>query len=289
MVLRLAGWLGAALVGWLVGSVLMGSLLTAAMPSFVPPPAPGVTPVTLTTSDGVRLEGWYQAPDGAAATAAVLLLHGNGGNRAQMWPRAQMLREAGYAVFAIDFRGQGQSERVATTVGWRERLDVMAAERWLRARHPGLPVAIVGLSLGGAATLMAAEDVKPDILVLELVYPDLKRALCNRFDAAFGWFPCSLTPAVTWQLPLRWGIREAELSPVRQARLVSAPVLVIGGERDAYTPPAESRELAAAFAPPAALWLLPSLGHGDPFAAAPEEYRQRVTAFLASALEERGA
>lgn len=284
----LAFALAACLAGWLAGSWWIGGQLTRPLPSFVPAAVPPVQSLAVMTADDIVLDGWLQRPAGEVR-GVVLLLHGLGGNLTQMWSRAPALLAQGYAVGAISFRGQGGSEASAITLGWRERLDVLAAATALRREVPGVPLAVVGMSLGGAAALMAMPELAPDALVLELVYPDLERALCRRLrhNLAQG-LPCVATRALTWQLPLRWGIGQDDLSPVRQAARVQVPVLVIGGAEDPYTPPQDTRALAAAFPAPARLWLIDGLGHGDPHAIAGTAYTDRLTSFLNEALAEPG-
>ena len=47
----------------------------------------------------MTLSGWYVPSRNGAV---VILLHGYGNNRAQMWPRAEPLARAGYGVLLYD-------------------------------------------------------------------------------------------------------------------------------------------------------------------------------------------
>src|SRR5688572_4423520 len=59
------------------------------------------TDVTLTTEDGLALDGWYLQGEN---DAAVILAHGANGNRASMWEPAKMFRRHGYGVLLFDLR-----------------------------------------------------------------------------------------------------------------------------------------------------------------------------------------
>jgi len=78
---------------------------------------------------------------------------------------------AGWQVVAYDHRGFGRSPNRGVWPG-AETLaaDARGAVAALRARHPGLPVALMGESMGGAVALIAAQDARgaerPDRLVL---------------------------------------------------------------------------------------------------------------------------
>lgn len=56
-------------------------------------------------------------------------------------------RDAGYTTLRFNFRGVGRSEGVHAH-GEGEIDDAEAAARWLLARHPGLPLSLLGFSFG---------------------------------------------------------------------------------------------------------------------------------------------
>ena len=62
---------------------------------------------TLTTADGERLRAWvFPQP---APKAVVLYFHGNGGNLSIWLPILAGIHRQGYEVYAIDYRGYGES------------------------------------------------------------------------------------------------------------------------------------------------------------------------------------
>jgi alpha-beta hydrolase superfamily lysophospholipase len=110
---------------------------------------------TVTAPDGAALFVHRWLPDGSAK-AVVQIAHGlaeHGGRYARL---AQALTEAGYAVYAGDHRGHGRS--VATPAdlgffgerdGWRLVVDdLWRLNRRIAADHPGLPIILVGHSMG---------------------------------------------------------------------------------------------------------------------------------------------
>ncbi|MBL7660867.1 alpha/beta hydrolase, partial [Escherichia coli] len=65
-----------------------------------------------------------------------------------------------------------------------EGLDARAAFDWLKARQDGAKVAVVGVSLGGAAALIGRDGAVPaDAMVLVAVFPDIRHAIYNRMAA----------------------------------------------------------------------------------------------------------
>ncbi|HXZ01738.1 MAG TPA: alpha/beta hydrolase [Stellaceae bacterium] len=110
---------------------------------------------TLAGADGVELFVHRWLPEGPAK-AALHVAHGlaeHGGRYARL---AQALTGAGYAVYAGDHRGHGRTARTPADLGffaehdgWRRCLDDLGAlHRRLMADHPGLPVVLLGHSMG---------------------------------------------------------------------------------------------------------------------------------------------
>lgn len=179
-------------------------------------------PVTLPGPGGLVLRADLARPDGPAVAPAVVALHGCGGPypaRDDAWVRA--LVAAGHIVLRPDSfgsRGLGSQcrvrHRVATSGGLR-RQDAIAAMRWLAAQ-PGTPaggIALLGWSDGGSTVLAAAREA-----------PDLPAGLLRR---AIAFYP-----------GCRGALRNAHWRP-------AAPILILHGAADDWTPAAPCLALAA--------------------------------------------
>jgi pimeloyl-ACP methyl ester carboxylesterase len=255
--------------------------MTSGRHSLVRPAGPPATDFFLQAADGTRLAATFR-PGRNARSPAVLLLHGVRASREATAPNAAWLAGLGYATLTIDFRGHGGSDLADRSFGLHEAMDAEAAFRWLKRRQRGAPVAIIGTSLGGAAALLGEKGPLPaDALILQAVYPDIRRAISNRIPARLGrpaaWL---LEPLLSYQSLPRLGISPSRLSPLQALRRYRGPVLVIGGVDDAYTPPAETREMFSQAPGPRALWLIRGKDHAALGDLADEGYRRRVRLFL---------
>lgn len=280
-VLVLAAVASAALaVGW---------QLSRPVPSRVGPPLSELAarPISFPSQSGSTIHGWFSSVD--SPRGAVLLLPPVRSTRLAMVGRAVLLRNAGYATLAIDLQGTGESWGEAITFGWRERHDVLAAVQFLRQQQPHVPVVIIGVSLGGAAALLATPPLTVDAMVLEAVYPTITRAVENRMRMRLGALGPWLSPLLLMQLQPRLGAAPAQLRPVDHIRFVRCPILIIGGAKDRHTTEADTRALYAAAPDPRHLWIIPGAAHVDYLQVAREEYRQRVLDFFAEALGARHA
>ncbi|MHC4844991.1 MAG: alpha/beta hydrolase [Planctomycetota bacterium] len=265
----------------------MGSVLVQPVQRDVgpPPETPPLEPVTLTSRSGLRLAGWFAR--GELSRGGVLLMHAVRADRRMMLGRAAFLYAAGYSVLLFDFQSHGESEGEAVTFGHLEAQDAAAAVAWMRERLPGEPLAAIGVSLGGAASLLDPGPLDVDALVLEAVYADIHRAVASRLGMRFGAPGAWATPLLTMQLRPRLGIDADDLRPVDRIRDLRCPVLIVAGEVDRHTMLSQSMDLHRAAPEPKSLWIVPGAAHGDLHAHAPREYEQRVLAFLDVHLDRR--
>jgi alpha-beta hydrolase superfamily lysophospholipase len=123
-------------------------------------------------------QGWL--PEGAPPRATVVLAHGASEHSGRYAWTGEQLAERGYALYAIDHRGHGKSEgdravidRMRHAVG---DLDTLVEKA--QAAHGGVPLVLLGHSMGGAVALsytMEHED-KLDALVLSAPLAALEAA-----------------------------------------------------------------------------------------------------------------
>lgn len=142
--------------------------------------------VFLTTSDGLRLHGWFfpAAADAPRARQVLLLCHGNAGNVSHRLHFVKAWLELGLSVLVFDYRGYGRSEGRVDEAG--TYLDAQAAWRWLRERgFAAQDIVVLGKSLGGGIASELARRESPGALILQSTFtsiPDLGSEL-------FPWLP----------------------------------------------------------------------------------------------------
>lgn len=272
------------LLGFVAGLALSwaaGSAMVRGVSSPVPRAQGPARDLRIVTDDGLVLAATYW-PGRRPESPAVLLLHGVRSSRASTAPTAAWLAGLGYAALTIDFRGHGESGMAQRSFGLREATDARSAYRWLKRRQRGARVAVIGNSLGGAAALLGPSGPLPaDALVLQAVYPDIRRAIRNRIadrlTSAPAWL---LEPLLSFQSKPRFGVWPGEISPLEALRRYRGPVFVIGGLEDRYTPPRETRALFAAAPGARCLWIVPGKGHAAMGKLGDEAYRARLRRFL---------
>ncbi|HEV2673187.1 MAG TPA: alpha/beta fold hydrolase [Aliidongia sp.] len=260
---------------------IAGSTMIRGRPSAVTSAERPAQDVAIETRDGLLIAGTFR-PGRTDRSPAVLLLHGLGASRSATAPNAAWLAGLGYATLTIDFRGHGQSAMAARSFGLNEAMDARAALAWLKHRQHGGHVGVIGISLGGAASLIGVDGPIPaDALVLQAVYPDIRRAIRNRIADRLGKGPAYLLePLLSFQAPIRFGVSPSGLSPLEALARYAGPVLVIGGMQDRSTLPEETRSMFEAVQGKRELWLVADGDHGAICALADVPYRSHVEAFM---------
>jgi alpha-beta hydrolase superfamily lysophospholipase len=196
-----------------------------------------------------------------------------------MLERARVLHEHGYATILIDLQAHGESSGDAITAGHLEKHDVRAAVEFARREHPFERIGVIGVSLGGAAAVLAS-PLDIDALVIESVYPNIADAILNRVAAKLGPFSSIPASLLLIQLKPRFGISPSELRPIDRMPLVGCPVCVASGTADRHTTVTETEQLFAAAPEPKELWLVDGAAHVDLFRIDPVHYGQKVIGFL---------
>jgi hypothetical protein len=138
----------------------------------------------------------------------------------------------------------------------------------------------MGCSLGGASALLAPQPLGVDAVVLEAVYPRLRRAVENRVRLRLGPLTPWVTPLLLWQLTPRLHLQLSDLEPIRSISHLAAPVLIAAGADDQHTTLAETQELFAAASEPKELWIASGAKHQDLLTFDPAGYEAHVLRFL---------
>jgi hypothetical protein len=178
------------------------------------------------SGEPVRLHALWH-PHGRANAPVALYLHGARRTVEGSAFRIRHLRDLGFSVLAIDYRGFGKStaELASEELAYE---DARAAWDWLGERHGTRERYIFGHSLGGAIAVQLASEVDGVRgLVVEGTFPSIPAVFRS---LKWGWLP--LEPFITQRFDAG-----ARIGRVR------APVLVVHGSADRVIAPELGRAL----------------------------------------------
>ena len=224
--------------------------------------------VFVTTSDAVKIHGWYvPAKD---ARGVVLFCHGNGGNISHRIDSLLHFNRMGLATFIFDYRGYGRSEGKPSEEG--TYLDAEAAWGYLveTRQEPPARIVIFGRSLGGTVAAHLARGRQAGAVVIESAFtsaPDMAAKMLPIFPA---------------RLLCRF-----DYDTVAYVREVSCPVLVVHSRDDEMIPLAHGRRIYEAANEPKEFVEITGT-HDDGFLTSGGAYEERLRRFIARYLPQPG-
>jgi fermentation-respiration switch protein FrsA (DUF1100 family) len=165
----------------------------------------------LTTADGEKIVIWYVPAK--PGHAVVIYFPGNGDFLAGRVSRFRGMTSDGTGLVAVSYRGYAGSSGQPSERGLL--LDAAAAYAFTVARYSTDRIVVWGFSLGSGVAVALAAEQSVGKLILEAPYTSIA-------DVAAARFPI---------VPVRWLLRDRFRSDERIAR-VSAPLLIMHGERD---------------------------------------------------------
>jgi acylglycerol lipase len=254
----------------LVLAALAGALLAGCAEPGPQPPAgaPLMTFNAVYTADGADLPLRSFLPAGEPR-AALVALHGFNDYSNAFSEAGLYFMDHGIALYAYDQRGFGDAPARGRWVGQRLLVDdVRLVVALVRRRHPGVPVFLIGESMGGALAMVAMADPDPPaadgvILVSPAVrgrvtLSPLERVVLGTVSNAFPWFTVTgqglgITPSDNYAMlrqlahdpliihhtrtdTLR-GLVDLMDTASEAAPRLTAPTLILAGERDEIITP----------------------------------------------------
>jgi len=199
--------------------------------------------ISLITSDGLELLGWYRKAKPGHPT--LVLFHGNAGHIGHRSLKILPYAEAGIGVLLAEYRGYGGNEGMPSEEGLYR--DGHAALEFLnKAGVPVNRIVLYGESLGTGVSVQMAKEYDVGAIILEAPFTSLG-------DIGAHHYP---------YLPSRWLARDPfdNLSKIGE---VSAPLLIIHGERDRIIPVDFGRKIFDAAKEPKEMKVFSNVGHND--------------------------
>jgi alpha-beta hydrolase superfamily lysophospholipase len=188
------------------------------------------------SAGGADLVGWYFSAVKQPPEGVIVFFHGNGQNLSAHFASLYWILDEGYDFFIFDYPGYGISPGGPTPENTVRA--GAAAVRFARGRHPDLPLAVYGQSLGGAVAMKTVEDMNGDPPVCALVLDSTfktYRGVARDVLASTFW---------TWIFqPLTYLVLSDRWSPAYGMEKLSLPALVIHATHDPLVPFARGKDV----------------------------------------------
>lgn len=239
--------------------------------------------------EDITIHGWF-VPTETESEQVVIVVHG-----LRMCRRdptvlipAGMLHRNNFNVLLIDLRNHGDSDVTdgRTAAGNREFRDILGAFDWLVSQgYEAEHIGIVGISLGGGASLIAfGEEPEIAAIWLDSTFADIRETVED--ELARNGYPLLLISASDLIANMT-GINLAEYSPLESIQNhQERPIFLTHGTGDLRLKVEFAQDLFAAAGSKAELWLVPDFDHVEAIYRISDEYEERLVAFFKGALGE---
>ena len=237
--------------------------------------------VSIRSPFGYDLHGYF-LPNGSGERT-VIVSHGITQNLANAIKYAQVFLNLGFNAMVYDHRNHGKSGGQGTTFGYYEADDLRAVIDWLQENKPATElIGIHGESMGAAIGLLAAaRDDRVAFVVADCGYASLFDQVSDRARIQYKLPSFPLVPLVFLWARLLNGMRVDQIAPEQAITQVTAPVLIIHGQNDAYIDPSHAHRLAQADPEhPRPLWIAPDAEHAKSLVKNKADYQAEVARFL---------
>lgn len=210
-----------------------------------------------------------------------IIVHGYGGNQGLMRYCAKPFYSRGYSLLLPDLQAHGKSG--GRYIGWgiKDKTDLINWCRLIRQRDKKAKIVLYGVSMGGAAVIMAAAERPPGVVcvIADSPYCNLNRLFAQRIAGLH----LPVMPVLAWlkaMCRIRGHIAVAGGSVTACAAACRVPLMLCHGDKDSFVPANNSLEIFAAAKVPKRLLLVHGAGHGMSAFVAGERYWRRVFGFL---------
>lgn len=198
------------------------------------------TDVTLETSDGERLVGYWKPPE--PSRALIVYFHGNGGSLWNRRERAAALGRDGRGVLLVSYRGYSGSTGSPTEEGLHR--DARAAYDFALRHADAARIVLYGESLGTGVAVRLASEQPVGGVVLDAPYT----STADVARLTYWWIPIDL-------------LMRDQFRSIDVIENVKAPLLVMHGTRDGIIPFDQGRRLYEAASAPKRFLRLDDVGH----------------------------
>jgi len=282
---RFLRWLSSLVKFWaiayLVSCILLFSLQTRLI--FSPTPAIAKTPDAFNipyeevwlpvngrspkTKKTEKIHGWWLPAANPQPLGTLLYLHGKGFNIGANINQSYRLRQLGFSVLLIDYRGYGRSQGSFPSEN-RVYEDAETAYNYLVKQRQLSPseIFLYGHSLGGA---VAVELAVAHSATAGLIVQSSFTSMLDMIERQ----------SLMWLFPVRLLLTQ-NFDSLTKVKLLRIPVLFAHGTADPLIPAEMSNKLYAASPEPKQILLVPNAKHnnGDAFFNS-SEYRQTIVDF----------
>ncbi len=235
----------------------------------------------------ITLKGWYFKAKGSDKT--IIMAHGYTNNRLQFNEKTldmiSGLQSNGFSVLTFDFRNSGISGGDKTTIGIKEKDDLLGAIKYVKSTG-GKHIVLMGFSMGASTAIhTAAESPDVEAVIADAPFADLDTYLRENLSvwSSLPKFPFNNT--ILLIVKFMANLDPNQMIPKNDIEGVAPrPVMLIHGKDDDATPIRNSEEIYNAYTKinkeNITFWKVDGAKHLGSYEKDTKEYMKNIYEFL---------
>ncbi|PTY40183.1 alpha/beta hydrolase [Brachyspira hampsonii] len=165
----------------------------------------------------------------------VIIVHPYEGRGSYMKYFIEKFYNMGFNILAIDLRTHGESEGKIYSLGYLERLDVLAWIKYINDNYNNAQIILYGISMGANSVMMccnedAANNVKA--IIEDAGFTNAYEQLKRRLDIAYNFSFLPIVEATSLMAKIRLGFSFKDIDIKKRVAVSKIPILFIHGDKD---------------------------------------------------------
>jgi uncharacterized protein len=233
-----------------------------------------------------EISAWH-LPQPDQSAPCILALSGFASHKAELLGICSNLYRDGFQIVMVDFRGTGRSPGNIVTMGHNETADARAAVDWIDRSLPGVPIGVIGFSMGGSVALMlTATDERVGAVVSDSAFATQREILRHHTRRKTGLWPEPILAAADPLLKRKHGHHINDFSPAHLVeKIAPRPFLQIHPQDDQIVPFSQAMTIRERAGTGFESWYPEQAGHCGAYFADRPGYCARISRFFAGALD----
>lgn len=236
---------------------------------------------TITSFDGLKLKAWYVANQHSEKT--VILSHGWRITKARMATYGDLFYSLGFNVLVPDNRAHGESGGKFIGFGYLDRFDYLQWIDMVCQKDKQQKIVLMGMSMGATTVLSVSGEKLPNnvkAVISDSAYTSAYDELRYQAGHMFHLPAFPVLNVLNWMSGWRAGFQYSQADARPLIEKSQLPTLFIHGLADDFVPTKMVYELIKLHHGEHDVWLPKGAGHVAAFEEYPQEYIERVAAFL---------
>ena len=165
----------------------------------------------------------------------IIIVHPYEGRGSYMKYFIEKFYNMGFNILAIDLRTHGESEGKIYSLGYLERLDVLAWIKYINDNYNSAKIILYGISMGANAVMMCCNENLTDnvkAIIEDAGFTNAYEQLKRRLDMAYIFSFLPIVESTSLMAKMRLGFSFKDIDIKKRVAMSNIPILFIHGDKD---------------------------------------------------------